>query len=101
MKRPKIVRVEIMIPEDLLACCYQYCSVRPEAFSLLVEEALMALLNLGRCEAAGLLCSGDTPACGFFTPRNAEAEGGRTRETCRLGDEKLGVGEGERRIYPL
>lgn len=71
MKPIKLVKVSVVLPEDLLSYCYQHCGrCRLDPLNCLIENALMAYLGVGRCEKTGLLCSRDTPACELCEPRN-------------------------------
>lgn len=70
MKQVKLVKVSVMLPEDLLSYCYQHCGNCPhDSFNCLVENALMSYLKAGRCGKTGLLCAGDTPACEHYEPK--------------------------------
>ncbi len=69
MRLVRFVKVSVTLPEDLLTYCFQHCSgCRLNSLNCLVENALMAYLDLGRCGRTGLLCSRDTPACELCEP---------------------------------
>ena len=71
MRQIRLVKVQVMLPEDLLVHCYQHCGrCRLDPLNCLAENALMAFLGVGRCAKTGLLCSRDAPACELYEPKN-------------------------------
>lgn len=76
MRRVKLARITVRLPEDLLTECYRFIGEgRVCCLRHLIEAALMEHMNLGRCERTGLLCRADTPACEFYEPRRVDGGG--------------------------